>query len=91
MDGQPQIDISKLSATDRNELNQFLQNETQKSTIQQTVHHLSEMCFKKCITGKISSNKLDRTEESCAQNCVDRWMDANFAIYKHWETLRGGQ
>lgn len=37
MDGQPQIDISKLSATDRNELNQFLQNETQKSTIQQSM------------------------------------------------------
>lgn len=36
MDGQPQFDISKLSATDRNELNQFLQNETQKSSIQQS-------------------------------------------------------
>ena len=36
MDGQPQFDISKLSASDRNELNQFLQNETQKSNIQQS-------------------------------------------------------
>ncbi|EED18437.1 magnesium and cobalt transport protein and translocase of inner mitochondrial membrane, putative [Talaromyces stipitatus ATCC 10500] len=91
MDGQAQFDISKLSDSDRNELNQFLQNETQKSTIQQTVHHLSEVCFKKCITGNISSNRLDRTEELCAQNCVDRWMDANLSILKHLETLRGGQ
>lgn len=36
MDGQPQFDISRLSASDRNELNQFLQNETQKSNIQQS-------------------------------------------------------
>lgn len=37
MDGQPQFDISRLSVSDRNELNQFLQNETQKSTIQQSM------------------------------------------------------
>lgn len=36
MDGQPQIDLDKLSLSDRKELNQFLQNETQKSTIQQS-------------------------------------------------------
>jgi hypothetical protein len=36
MDGQPQIDLDKLSLADRQELNQFLQNETQKSTIQQS-------------------------------------------------------
>lgn len=36
MDGQPQFDISKLSMSDRQELNQFLQNETQKSNIQQS-------------------------------------------------------
>ncbi|KUL83405.1 hypothetical protein ZTR_10872 [Talaromyces verruculosus] len=88
MDGQAQFDISKLSASDRNELNQFLQNETQKSNIQQTVHHLTEICFKKCITARITQNKLAATEESCAQNCVNRWMDANLAIVKHLENLR---
>lgn len=36
MDGQPQFDISKLTTADRKELNQFLQNETQKSNIQQS-------------------------------------------------------
>ncbi|KAL2003879.1 hypothetical protein VTN02DRAFT_1728 [Thermoascus thermophilus] len=89
MDGQSQIDISKLSATDRKELNQFLTNEAQKSNIQQTVHHLADVCWKKCITGKISSGRLDRAEEACAQNCVERWMDANLAVLKHLETLRG--
>ncbi|KAJ9300308.1 hypothetical protein DTO271G3_2425 [Paecilomyces variotii] len=89
MDSQAQIDISKLSASDRKELNQFLTNEAQKSNIQQTVHHLADVCWKKCMTGKISSGRLDRTEEACANNCVERWMDANLAVLKHLETLRG--
>lgn len=140
MDGQPQFDISRLSASDRNELNQFLQNETQKSSIQQSaslykffllvnrlfpfldvgcespndadpnpipsssrnallfikqaniyitaVHHLTEVCFKKCVTSRITTNKLAPAEESCAQNCVNRWMDANLAIVKHLDNLR---
>ncbi|KAL1984779.1 hypothetical protein VTN96DRAFT_8720 [Rasamsonia emersonii] len=88
MDGQPQIDISKLSASDRQELNQFLTNEAQRTNIQQAVHHLSDICWKKCIT-TIKSGQLDRTEETCAQNCVERWMDANLAILKHLESLRG--
>ncbi|KAL1969073.1 hypothetical protein VTN77DRAFT_907 [Rasamsonia byssochlamydoides] len=89
MDGQPQIDISKLSASDRKELNQFLTNEAQKSNIQQAVHHLSDVCWKKCITGRITSSRLDRAEETCAQNCVDRWMDAYLGVLKHLDTLRG--
>jgi hypothetical protein len=53
------------------------------------VHQLSEVCWKKCITGKISSGSMDRTEEACTQNCVDRWMDANFQVLKHLEQMRG--
>ncbi|BDD61958.1 Mitochondrial import inner membrane translocase subunit tim8 [Monascus purpureus] len=89
MDAQPQIDISKLSDADKRELNQFLENEAQKTNIQQTVHHLADVCWKKCITGKITSGRLDRTEESCAQNCVERWMDTNLSVLKHLEALRG--
>lgn len=36
MDTQPQIDISKLSDADKRELNQFLENEAQKTNIQQS-------------------------------------------------------
>lgn len=36
MDAQPQIDISKLSDADKRELNQFLENEAQKTNIQQS-------------------------------------------------------
>jgi len=89
--GQFQLDPSKLNAADRREVTQFIANEAQKSNIQSTVHHLADVCWKKCVTGKVSSGRLDRSEETCTQNCVDRWMDANLAVLKHLEMLRGGQ
>jgi Tim10/DDP family zinc finger len=55
------------------------------------VHELTETCFKKCITGSISSGKLAGKEESCIQNCVERFMDSNLAVLKHLERLRAGQ
>ncbi|KAL5365464.1 Tim10/DDP family zinc finger-domain-containing protein [Aspergillus floccosus] len=84
-----QLDVSKLSDADKKELNQFLTNEAQKSTIQQNVHHLADVCWKKCITGSISSGRLSGSEEACAQNCVERWMDTNIAVLKHLENMRG--
>ncbi|KAJ6096791.1 mitochondrial import inner membrane translocase subunit Tim8 [Penicillium sp. IBT 16267x] len=88
MDPQTQADLSKLNEADKKELNQVLENEAQKSNIQQMVHQLSDVCWKKCITTKISSNTLNRTEEACAQNCVDRWMDTQIGILKHLEEMR---
>ncbi|GAB1212044.1 hypothetical protein ATERTT37_001171 [Aspergillus terreus] len=84
-----QLDVSKLSDADKKELNQFLTNEAQKSTIQQNVHHLADVCWKKCITGSVSSGRLSGSEEACAQNCVERWMDTNIAVLKHLESMRG--
>ena len=57
------------------------------------VHGLTEVCFKKCITGYMSasSGKLAGKEETCISNCVERYMDSNFAILKHLETLRQSQ
>lgn len=82
--------FSKLPDRDKQELQQFLKNESQKSTIQQSIHSLTDMCFRKCITSKISSGKLDKYEEPCMQNCVDRFMDANNLILKQLETMRTG-
>lgn len=42
------------------------------------------------MTKGISSGKLDRNEESCTQNCVDRFLDANEAVLKHLNAMRGG-
>ncbi|KAF2773514.1 hypothetical protein EJ03DRAFT_323468 [Teratosphaeria nubilosa] len=80
--------LQNMSAKDKQELNQFIVNESQKAQIQSTVHSLTDTCFRKCITSRISSGKLDRTEEPCMQNCVDRFMDANLTVIKNLEQMR---
>nr|POE68485.1 mitochondrial import inner membrane translocase subunit tim8 [Quercus suber] len=80
--------LQNMSAKDKQELNQFIVNESQKAQIQSTIHGLTDTCFRKCITSKISSGKLDRSEEPCMANCVDRFMDANMTVIKHLEQMR---
>ncbi|PMD28328.1 hypothetical protein NA56DRAFT_639979 [Hyaloscypha hepaticicola] len=82
------IDLSKLSENDKKELQQFIVNESQKARIQQSVHSLTDICWKKCVTGTIRSGKLDRNEETCAQNCVDRFLDANMTVIRHLDNMR---
>ncbi|KAG9249199.1 Tim10/DDP family zinc finger-domain-containing protein [Calycina marina] len=86
---QTDVDLSKLSANDKAELQQFIVNESQKARIQQSVHSLTDICWKKCITGGITGGKLDKNENSCTMNCVDRFLDANFTVIKHLDSLRG--
>lgn len=52
------------------------------------MHSLTDMCFRKCVTSKISAGKLDRSEEPCMMNCVDRYMDANMTVIKHLEQMK---
>lgn len=88
MDQGVEFDVSKMSQHDKEELQQFIHNETQKSKLQQTVHTLTDICWTKCMTGSIKSAKLDKGEEACARNCVDRFLDANFLVIKQLENLR---
>ena len=53
------------------------------------VHNLTDICWKKCVTGKISGGKLSGSEESCTQNCVERYLDSNLAVLKHLEQMKG--
>lgn len=46
------------------------------------------MCWNKCVTGSLRNGKLDRNEENCAKNCVDRFLDGNLAIVKYLESTR---
>ncbi|KAI4728165.1 hypothetical protein E4T49_04018 [Aureobasidium sp. EXF-10728] len=86
--GSANIDLTKMSDAEKQDLQQFVVNESQKARIQQSIHALTDTCFRKCITSKISSGKLDRSEEPCMQNCVDRFMDANLVVIKNLEQMR---
>ncbi|KAF2184568.1 hypothetical protein K469DRAFT_579234 [Zopfia rhizophila CBS 207.26] len=81
-------DLSKLSDRDKQELQQFVVNESQKARIQASIHSLTDTCFRKCITSGIKSGKLDKYEEPCMRNCVDRFLDANLVVLRELERLR---
>jgi import inner membrane translocase subunit TIM8 len=85
------LDLSKLTDRDKQELQAFVMNESQKARIQSTIHTLTDLCFKKCITAKISSGngKLDKYEQPCVQNCVERFLDANYLVLRELEKMRG--
>ncbi|KDN68407.1 putative Tim10/DDP family zinc finger [Colletotrichum sublineola] len=53
-------------------------------------HALTEICWKKCVTGSIRNSKLDKGEEGCLANCVDRFLDVNFLTMKHLNNMRSG-
>ncbi|OTB07178.1 hypothetical protein M426DRAFT_318204 [Hypoxylon sp. CI-4A] len=84
------FDLNKLNDKDKSELRQFLANENQKARVQATVHSLTDMCFKKCITGSIRGGKLDKSEEGCMANCADRFVDVSQLTMKHLQSLRQG-
>ncbi|KAI0971190.1 Tim10/DDP family zinc finger protein [Xylaria arbuscula] len=81
-------DLEKLNDKDKTELRQFLNNENQKARVQATVHSLTDVCFKKCITGTIKNGKLDKTEEGCMANCAERFFDVSTLTMKHLQNIR---
>ncbi|KAK2024381.1 Tim10/DDP family zinc finger protein [Colletotrichum caudatum] len=93
MDSRPAFensDLEKLNDKDKLELRQFLANEQQRSQIQSQTHALTEICWKKCVTGSIRNSKLDKGEEGCLANCVERFLDVNFLTMKHLNNMRSG-
>ncbi|KAI9320671.1 Tim10/DDP family zinc finger-domain-containing protein [Dichotomocladium elegans] len=76
----------QFSEQDQRELAQFLEAENAKARIQQTVHEMTDVCWNKCIF-KIN-NKMDRSDESCLANCVERFLDTSMFIVKRLEDLR---
>ncbi|KAI5864631.1 Tim10/DDP family zinc finger-domain-containing protein [Durotheca rogersii] len=84
------FDVNKLNEKDKAELRQFLNNENQKARVQATVHSLTDICFKKCITSTVRNGKLDRSEEGCMANCADRFIDVSQLTMKHLQSLRQG-
>ncbi|KAK1922689.1 mitochondrial import inner membrane translocase subunit TIM8 [Papiliotrema laurentii] len=79
--------VPQLDAASKQELEQFLEQEQQKAKLQATVHELTDTCWKKCITGGIST-KFSKSEASCLENCVDRFLDSSLYIVRQIEQQR---
>ncbi|KAI1167423.1 Tim10/DDP family zinc finger protein [Nemania serpens] len=81
-------DLEKLSEKDKSELQQFLQNESTKARLASSVHTLTNVCFRKCVTGAIRSGRLEKTEESCLTNCTERFFDLSELTVQHLNARR---
>lgn len=68
------------------ELQQFLQIENQKARFQAQVHQFTDMCWDKCLAGSRLGNKLDRSDENCLGNCVERFLDTGIFLVKRLES-----
>lgn len=76
-----QTALQNLDETSRKEILQFIESENSKSKVQMSIHNFSNMCFKKCNENKpISTNTLDKTEEKCLSNCLNRFLDTNIKV-----------
>ncbi|KAJ3499631.1 hypothetical protein NLG97_g193 [Lecanicillium saksenae] len=88
MDSFSASSLSNLNDSDKAELQKFLANEQQRSTIQAETHKLTQTCWKKCVTSNIKNSKLDSSEETCLANCVERFLDLNSLTLKHLNNMR---
>ena len=53
-------------------------------------HALTDICWKKCVSGTIRNGKRDKSEEGCLASCVDRFLDVNLLTMKHLQSMRQG-
>ncbi|CAK7564104.1 MAG: Mitochondrial import inner membrane translocase subunit tim8 [Sporothrix epigloea] len=74
--------INSLSDKEKEELRQFVNTQSQRTRVQAQTHNLTDICWKKCITSPVKSNTLEKTEEACMNNCVERFLDLNILTAK---------
>ncbi|CEJ87616.1 Putative Zn-finger protein [[Torrubiella] hemipterigena] len=86
--GLENADLERLNDKDKADLRQFLANEEQRAMIQSQTHKLTQMCWKRCVTGNIRNSKLDSSEETCLANCVERFLDTNFLTMQYLQKMR---
>lgn len=77
----------ELSVQEQQELAKFLETENSKARIQQSIHTFTDVCWDRCMTGKLG-NRLSGSEETCLQNCVERFLDTSIYVLKQLEESR---
>lgn len=76
-----QTALQNLDDGSRKEILEFIESENSKSKVQMSIHNFTDMCFKKCNENRpITSNALDKTEEQCLSNCLNRFLDTNIRV-----------
>ncbi|PHH59662.1 hypothetical protein CDD81_2785 [Ophiocordyceps australis] len=79
--------LENLSSSDAAELRQYMSLEEKRAAFLAQTHNLTQLCWKKCITGGVKSGDIDRTERTCLSNCVDRFFDIQASIVTQLNAL----
>ncbi|PIA13118.1 putative TIM8-translocase of the mitochondrial inner membrane [Coemansia reversa NRRL 1564] len=69
------------------ELQEFIQRETTKAELQNTVHEFTGRCWELCIKDA-KTNQLNNKESACLQNCVNRFIDSSVHVVKRLQSLQ---
>ncbi len=65
------------------ELQAFIQMESEKAKFQAQIHNYTDVCWEKCVD-KPGKN-LDGKTEACLQNCVERFIDTTLFIAERFQ------
>ncbi|KAH8071151.1 hypothetical protein JL721_4582 [Aureococcus anophagefferens] len=63
-----------MSAEEQAQALQQLRSQVNEQAQRELMTKMTEKCFAKCATGK-GSGQLDRNEQMCLANCIDRYAD----------------
>ncbi|KAL1780420.1 mitochondrial import inner membrane translocase subunit Tim8 A [Sigmodon hispidus] len=80
--------VSSVGTADP-QLQHFVEVETQKQRMHLLVHHMTELCWEKCMDKP--GPKLDSRAEVCLVNCVERFIDTSQLILNRLEQIHKGR
>ncbi|XP_008821837.1 putative mitochondrial import inner membrane translocase subunit Tim8 A-B [Nannospalax galili] len=85
MDSSWSSPTGSLGPTDQ-QLQRFVEVETQRQRVQLVIHHITELCWEKCMDKP--RPRLDGRAEVCLVNCVERFIDTSQFILNRLEQTR---
>ncbi|CAF1431666.1 unnamed protein product [Adineta steineri] len=62
------------------ELQKFVAAKELENQLAAQVHHLTNICFDKCLESSGNVSELSSRHTTCLQNCVDRFLDCTMLI-----------
>lgn len=62
-----------------------LQQEMAMKNFQETMQSISSTCYTKCVQANRGGTRLDRGEQTCLANCMDRYLEVMSLVQKNLE------
>ncbi|ODV92996.1 hypothetical protein PACTADRAFT_47368 [Pachysolen tannophilus NRRL Y-2460] len=81
-------ELSRLDEQSKKDIMKFINSENSKSKVQMQIHTFTDMCFKKCISGPVTTGQLIGNEEQCINNCLNRYLDVNIKVVQQLQNVQ---